>query len=287
MAGFREQLSRIRENIGGRWTSVHRWIRKRPLQASPTVVKNRSQPSASVQPLDFNGHIRHVRELLKTLPGSSPEIMAAVKDLRACSAKPPVEIVDGQVWGVESDQLFVKTHLKSEFKDAMDRLTVHDRVLSSNDQYYLRSILSHTCGWSPTAKEHSQDAWMRYLQAEYAHLENLQPILDSFTWQEELDAIDALSFEPPEPWLFLLATANSFYVYDFENRSMCPAGMSLEEVYTGLKDARYRGDKEGDWDEEPRSLDINPADYFPVYIRSREGMLVPQNALKEFNKEII
>jgi hypothetical protein len=116
-----------------------------------------------------------------------------------------------------------------------------------------------------------------YLQAEYAHLENLQPILDSFTWQEELDAIDALSFQPPEPWLFLLATANSFYVYDFENRSMCPAGMSLEEVYTGLKEARYRGDKEGDWDEGPRSFDINPADYFPVYIRSREGILVLQN----------
>jgi hypothetical protein len=281
MGSFRRQLIQIRENISGRWTSAQRWLHRRPPPASP-AINNRSQPS-SLQPLDFNAHVRRIRDLLKILPGSSPEVVTAVENLRACFGRPPVQIVDGEVWGVESDQLVVKTHLKSEFGDAVDCMTTYGRVLSADDQYYLRSILTHTCGWSPTAKEHSQDAWMRYLQGEYVHLVNLQPILDSFTWQEEIDVI---SFDPREPWLILLATVDSFYVYDFENRCMCQAGVSLKEVYTGLKETRYRGDKEGDWDEEPRALDINPADYFPVYIRDREGTLVLQNSLKEFNREI-
>jgi hypothetical protein len=284
MRGFREHLIRIKETINGRWMRARRWLQRRPTPASTVIVSD--DGSQLFQPLDFNEHVRLIRNILKTLPGSSPEAVSAIKDLRACFAKPPAEIVTGEIWGVESDFLVVKTHLKSEFDDAVDRLMTHGKVMSADDRYYLRSILSHSCGWSPTATEHSQDPWMRYLQAEYAHLVNLQPILDSFTWQEELRALPD-GWDPPGPWLFLLETSNSFYVYDFENRCMCLAGSSLKEVYIGLKEARYRGDKDGDWDEESCSLDINPINYFPVYNRSREGELILEFPLKEFDERIV
>jgi hypothetical protein len=212
-----------------------------------------------------------------------PQVVAAVNDLKACFPKPPVEIVRGGLWGIKKDLLVVKTHLKSVFNDAMDRMASCNKDISVSEQYHLRYILSHPCGWSPmsTAAAAEHDAWMRYLQAEYAHLKNLQPILDSLTWPEELAAYpDGL--DPSVPSLFLLATPDSFYVYDFENRRMCLAGTSTKEVYDGLKEKRYQGDKEGDWNEEPCSLDIDPAPYFPVYNRSREDGFVL--SLKEFTQ---
>lgn len=238
----------------------------------------------SVQPLTFNGHVQRIRNLLQTLPGSTPEVVAAVNDLRECFSKPPVEIVAGGVWGEKTDLLIVKTHLKSVFEDAVESMRRCGKEVSVADQCYLRYILSHPCGWSPTAAEQSQNAWMRYLQTEYAHLENLQPILDSFTWPEELVAYPD-DVDPPRPSLFLLATSGSFYVYDFENQRMYRAGISTKEVYFGLKDKRYRGDKNGDWDQEPRSLDIDSAPYFPVYHRIGDDGFVLELPLKEFTYE--
>jgi hypothetical protein len=278
MGVLTEYLIRIKGHINSRWTSARRWVNSRV--PAPPVIADDSR-SSLVQSLDFNEHVRRIKSLLESLPGTSPKVLDAVKALRAYSAKPLVEIVAGSVWAVESDLLIVKTHLKSEFQDAVERMTSHGRILSSDDRNYLRLILTHTCGWSPSAKEHSHDAWMSYLQAEYSHLENLQCILDSFTWQEDIAAYPA-GLDPPEPWLFLLATSDAFYIYDFENRCMCRVGVSLKEVYMGLKETRYRGNKEGDWEEESRSLEIDPCNYFPVYIRSREGELILQFPLKEF-----
>jgi hypothetical protein len=239
---------RIRESISSRWKSAQRWLHRRHNTPSAPIAvcdsDNDSQYSL-VRSLDFNGHVQRIRNLLKTLPSSTPKVVAAVEDLRACFSKPPVEIVAGGLWGAKSDLLVVKTHLKSVFKDCMECMRRCNQDLSGPDQYYLRSILSHPCGWSPTAAEHSEDDWMHYLQTEYAHIENLRPILDSFTWSEELITYPD-DLDPPAPSLFLLGTSDSFYVYDFENRRMCLAGTSTKEVYLRLNEKRYRGDKDGD-----------------------------------------
>ena len=131
--------------------------------------------------------------------------------------------------------------------------------------------MKHWCGWSPTDSNHIRDSWVQYLQAVYPHLQNLYPILDSLMWPEEIAKYPA-GGDPPAPWLFLLATADSFYVYDFENRWLGCAGNSLDDVLSGLKTERYLSWEERHWKSEKCcNDDLDPGNYFPVYTLTQKG----------------
>lgn len=178
--------------------------------------------------------------------------------------------------------LVVKTHLNSKFDQAVANICESGRKLAVTEEQRLRLILSHWCGWSPTDVNHHHDSWVKYLQAEYAHLGQLYPILDSLTWEDELQLYPRGRI-PPQPSLFLLATVYLYYVYDFENMCMCRAGQSLEEVYEGLKRMRYCGIEEGDWEEEEPGIEGNPASYFPVYVPNRNHGFVVETPQEEFS----
>ena len=78
------------------------------------------------------------------------------------------------------------------------------------------------------------------------------PILDSVMYAEELDDFPTGRKEWLKPSLFLLATTESYYVYDFdpdEGSGLYIAGKTLEEVYSGLKEYRYYTCQEGSWEE--------------------------------------
>jgi hypothetical protein len=156
----------------------------------------------------------------------------------------------------------VKTHLKSLFSDAVFNISNTGNTLSLADENYLRLILKHWCGWSATDTKHIHDSWVRYIQSEFSHLEGLVPILDTLVWPEELAKLPK-GLGRSQCSLFLLATADSYFVYHFEDGALLRAGITLEEVYNGLKECRFHGHKEGDWEPEPMSLRSDWYRYFP------------------------
>ena len=183
---------------------------------------------------------------------------------------PPVDIVPGNVWNTKLDTLVIKTHLQSRFEDAIRNVGLSGHYIDSEEKEWLEVILSHWCGWSSTSPDHMDDAWVRYLQAEYRHLKRLVPILDTLVWPEELQDYP-VGRSPPQPTLFLLANRSSYYVFHLGNAALYNAGQTLAQVYTGLKECRYYGDKEGDWKIEPLSIDGDPGDCFPVYESRRNA----------------
>jgi len=57
------------------------------------------------------------------------------------------------------------------------------------------------------------DPWVKYFYEKYPQLKGLVPILDSMTYLEELrDLPDG--HDPSGPDFFLLATPNSYFVFD-------------------------------------------------------------------------
>ena len=214
---------------------------------------------------NFDCYANRVDKLLRIHSASSAEVRAAFHDLQTFFPLPPSEIVGPEKWRTTTAQLRVNTHLKSDFADALRNIKDTGRELTAADEEWLRLILTHWSGWSATDSMHMRDPWVRYLQALFGHLRGLVPILDSLVWPEEL-AHFPVSYTPIEPSLFLLATPEAYYVFDLDGLGLYCAGNSLEEVYFGLRESRFNGDKEGDWlPEKWCSLNLDARFYFPVY----------------------
>ena len=96
--------------------------------------------------------------------------------------------------------------------------------------------------------------------------------MDLLTYAEELVKLpDGL--EPPWPEFFLLATAETYYVYDFTDVGcgLFQGGNTLQEVYIGMKEYKYLG-----WDGEPWEIEesiggLDDHDYLPNYYRKQNG----------------
>lgn len=234
--------------------------------------------------LNFNEALNRIHSLLKTYEGTSPEVLEAFNSLRVEFPRPAAEIVDKNVWKSDSDILVVKTHLHDNFQNSVDNVRKIHANYSEEDEHYLRLVLTHWCGWSATDTKHSRDSWMQYLRAEYPHLHNLQPILDSLTWAEELPEYP-IGAVPIRPWLFLLATDMLFYIYDFESSSLCCAGSCVRDVYEGLKNRRFQYWREGAWRAEEPSIEDDPGDYFPYYIRMPAGTFSLFRSVKDYVEE--
>ena len=221
----------------------------------------------------FDWHKRRALNFLQTHEISSTEVTTALKELRDFSPIPLVETVPSEVWDYERPTLVIHTHLKSTFANAVSNIRATGRTtFSLDDEKYLRFLLTHSCGWSATYPERMNDDWVKFFQNSYPHLKGLIPILDSLTYAEELGKLpDGL--EPPRPDFFLLATAESYYVYDFTDGGcgLFRAGNTLEEVYIGMKEYKYLG-----WDDEPWEIEqsvggLCDEDYLPNYYRKENG----------------
>jgi hypothetical protein len=251
-------------------------------QPASTPILKRMAPNPAP---NFDHYANQVNTLLETHSESSDEVCAALDELRTLFPVPPTEIVSPTNWGTTTAAILrVNNHLKSDFADALRNIKSTGREPSAHDEQWLRTILTHWSGWSATDPAHMRDPWVQYLQALFGHLRSLVPILDSLVWPEELTHFP-IGYSPIEPSFFLLATPQSYYIFDFEGLGLYCAGQSLEEVYLGLRDCRFVGDKEGDWSPEKWcSLNLDARDFFPVYesARNRDRSFDPLYPLQEF-----
>jgi hypothetical protein len=221
--------------------------------------------------ITFDSQLNQLRKLLETHDETSGQVTSAIKEMRSVS-RLPLEVVPKGVWPIGDVRLNVKTHLKSTFADAVALLNATGRNLSPDDEKYLRLLLTHGCGWSATYPSHMNDPWVQYFHEMYPQLEGLVPILDSMTYLEELrDLPDG--HNPNGPSFFLLATANSYFVFDFSDgeEALFEAGESLKDVYLGMRDWRWAEVSDNPWEIVDYEEWINTTDYFPVYRRSMNG----------------
>jgi hypothetical protein len=133
------------------------------------------------------------------------------------------------------------------------------------------------------------DNWVRYVRAwPKVPVEGLYPILDSLTWEEDIDKY------PPEcyacnPSLFLFGNSQKYYVYYLEDDAQCCAGETLVEVYEGLKVARFLGDKEEDWvdiEQHPVVENMRVEEFFPVYCLSgNNDTIILSQPVEDFDEE--
>ena len=148
------------------------------------------------------------------------------------------------------------------------------RDLSVADEKYKLQLLTHVCGWSATYPDHMNDLWVKFFHIRYPQLEGLMPILDLMTYLEELIHFpDDHRFR--EPWFFLLATSDCYYIWDASDRGqdgLFLAGDTLEDVYVRLKDWRWVELSEDMWDiVEDGGGYLDPVIYFVTYIRKPNG----------------
>lgn len=208
---------------------------------------------------------------------SSPNVIAVLNELRAFSPRPHVEVVEEDVWGYPA--VSVKTHLKSTFADAVANIKATGRILSPEDEHYLRLILTYPGGWSATYPNQVNSHWANYFNISFQHLKGLKLILDNMTYIEELKDLPP-GIEPSRACSFLLATPESYYVYDFSEspagcgQGMNRAGKTLEEVYLGMKGYKYLGDDDDSWEPEDVTISLNVQEYFPLYDCSEQGFFL-------------
>ena len=211
--------------------------------------------------------------MLEAHDETSDTIKSAVKELNSVSPLPQVQVIPKGAWPNQpTARIYVPTHLKSTFEDAVNLLKATGRNLSTADEKYLRLLLTHYCGWSATYPEHMDDPWVKFFQTRYPQLKGLVPILDSMTYVEELvDFPEEYTFKMPR--FFLLATSDSFFVYDaMEGEdALRTAGDNLEDVYNGLKDCRWADSSEDPWGFVEEEEWLSPTDYFPHYCRKENG----------------
>ena len=229
-----------------------------------------SLSSAPSQP--FDKRISYLVHSFETDDDPSHTITSALNDLRSVFPLPSVQIIPRGVWPYEANTpISIQTHLKSNFADAVNILRATGRTVSEADEKYLRLLLTHQCGWSATYPEHMDDPWVEYFRTRYPQLKGLVPILDSMTYLEELAYFpDGYTFRSPH--FFLLATNDSYFVYDATDgqEELLIAGETLEDVYNGMKDWRWADSSQDPWDivKQERIPDTEP---FPHYYRKESG----------------
>lgn len=214
--------------------------------------------SPQVPPQSHGDLTRQLRQAVKSGQRAKADIL--LQNLRDQYPVPTADIVRKEVWGWDMDVLVIRTHAKADVIDAVKNVESTGRKLTAEERADLCTIMFYSCWWSPTAAEHRNDSWMQYLRFTYPQLEGLQPVLDSLIWPDEIVRYP-VGHPPLPPWLFLLATATRFYVYNFQDSFMMDAGENLREVLDGLKQEQW---DEG-WNEVPEEVELDPRDYFPVY----------------------
>jgi hypothetical protein len=217
---------------------------------------------------NFNFYANRIVLLLESHSARSAEVCAALADLQDFSPVPPSEIVDQDVWGLASAKLRINSHLKSDFQEAVSNIERAGQIVTPEDEKYLRLVLKHPCGWSATDSKHAQDSWVHFLRIEYPHINGLMPVLDSLVWPEEINQLPKGCYPGPITSMFLLANHEAFYVSIMGGEGLMRAGVTLQEVYLGLKACRFWRTREGDWVEEQISASshLNEEDYFPQYV---------------------
>jgi hypothetical protein len=192
---------------------------------------------------------------------------------------PPVKIVEPDVWNSAHPVLRFNTHFRADIDDAILNINFSGHAFSPADLYWLKLIHSHWCGWSATTPQvhpspnskvltaqHRNDEWVKFVQNLFCDVHGLVPILDSLAFPEDLVHYPD-AHAPPEPSLFFFATPQYYYVFDLQWMGLTRAGETLEEVYTGLKELKYR-DFDSGWPAESPVGDcggINDRNVFPIY----------------------
>lgn len=210
----------------------------------------------------------------------SMEAAFALNELRAFSLLPRVEVTAKGVW--DHVALSVWTHLKSTFDNAAANIESTGRVLTPEDRKYLQLLLTHGCGWSATYPEQMNAHWATFFKTCYPHLNGLTLILDNMAYPEEFkDLPDGMT--PDRADIFLLATSESYYVYDCSETlagtgsGLSRAGQTLEKVYLGMREWKYC-DVEDAWEIEEPKVWVEPSNYFPRYYRNEEGIYINYEA---------
>ena len=111
--------------------------------------------------------------------------------------------------------------------------------------------------------------------------------MDSMTYPEELKDFPE-SYELREPWFFLLATPDRYYVYDATEgeEALFVAGESLEEIYVGMRDWRWAESSDNMWEIVDEVESVSPTDYFPKYYRKENGTIGKWGSNEEYPEKM-
>jgi len=237
---------------------------KRWIQRLKRWKKHQSLPCTAVTTSPAQPTFNELRQRLRNAvnAGESDTSEQLLRALRQQFPVPTVDILRKGKWNMEKDQVIFRTHAKAEVEDAVANVESTGRSVSEEDRNRLQLLMSHWFAWSPTTAEHRNDSWMCFLRRVYS-LSELQPILDTLVWPEEFARYPP-TFSAFRPWMFLLATSASYYLYDLEEETMYKAGDQLADVVDGLQRERWGVDPllEQVWS---TGYEGEARDYFPVY----------------------
>jgi len=255
-------------------------FRKKRWEKRPTGDFVEAQVIETAIP-SFVDFLEHINQLLTNETHISPEVIMLADATRVHYPRPLVQVVPGDVWGGDA-YVVIKTHLVCDFAAARHNAeAARQERFTEDDLETLRLLLTHACGWSATYANHLADPWIRYLRAEFGNYE-LRPILDTLYYGEEIHQLPT-GLVPGCPSMFLLGDVDSYFIYAFNNGELYKAGVSLKEVYDGLKDDKWHGNKEGDWVPQPPVLNDDPYQYFPIYTgRNADGSFAPEFPQHQF-----
>lgn len=237
-----------------RWlTRLANWTRAEAKESIPDEGKKEtSRP--------FTVLVAELETVVET--GDREESERKLRELRKQYPVPTIELLPKEIWGSDTDELVVKTHNVLCIGEAVRNAEATGRKLAAEEIRYLELLATHWCGWSPTSADHRDDSWVSYLRYAYPSLVGLQPILDTLIWANEISQYP-IGDVPRPPWLFLLATKDRYFVYNFQECAMMDAGETLKEVFEGMMKHRWIEDEM--WELIPRRGRKEPCDYFPVY----------------------
>src|SRR5271163_437202 len=159
----------------------------------------------------FRDYANYINWQLLEFKVASTQVLSVLDEMKHKFPIPLVELVPKGNWDSKTDVLLTKTHRHSHVSDAIRNVEKTGRRIGKEEYPDFELLLTHWCGWCPTSDEHMNDDWMNYLRAEYLHLGNLVPVLDSLTWPDELREYPP-GIDPIMPFLFLLATSDAYYV---------------------------------------------------------------------------
>lgn len=245
------------------------WIRRFVHHTNARDADNDLQPPDH-QLEEATGFIQLVEQLITVVEsGEREKSERLLRQLRQQFPVPTIEILRQEVWETNTDQLVLRTHDALDIEEAVHNVEVVGRKLSSEEVEHLQRLASHWCAWSPTSPEHRNDPWVRYLRYAYPSLTGLQPVFDSLIWPNEISRYP-IGHIPMPPWLFLLATKEKYYVYNFQYCAMMEAGDTLMEASEGMMKQRWTG--EDKWTMLLWRGMKEPCDYFPVYDNVKHTM---------------
>ena len=211
-------------------------------------------------------------ELLEHYPATVDEVnstVLALKLLYPWIPGPHINYPDGP-WPSEKPRYVHKTHLTQDhanFRIALDNIAKTSRSLDESEKQYLRSILCFNSGWSATHPSHHEDSWIQCIRHRFPSIENIHPILDDMTWPEEIDRFPS-GYGAGGPGYLLLANSTAFYFYYYDTEELLNAGTTLEQVYWGLREQkwRYQNPPKRRWIVEPdNGEEYDMDDYFPIW----------------------